>query len=155
MAGWEAITREYGLTLATPYLDNEVVRACLAIDPAQRGVADRYKPLLASAFPAGPVPPFVLRRTTKGGLDGVAHEGLRRHARLIAELLGPTSRLADLGLLPPGVVGQEVAAAEAGRPGAGATHYAVAAEMWLRQVAASRPTTWWSPVGEAAHRAAA
>ncbi|GLF99453.1 albusnodin/ikarugamycin family macrolactam cyclase [Streptomyces yaizuensis] len=142
LAGWRAITREHGMTLATPYLDNEVVRACLAVEASERGAADRYKPLLAAAFPDGPVPGFVLERTTKGGLDGVAHAGLVRHAGLLAELLGPGSHLAGLGLLPSAGVGGEVAAAASGRPGgAGAIHYAVAAELWLRQ-AADAPAHW-------------
>ncbi|UCM90418.1 albusnodin/ikarugamycin family macrolactam cyclase [Streptomyces marincola] len=158
LAGWHAITRSQGLTLAAPYLDNEVVRTCLSIDAAERGAADRYKPLLAAAFPTGPVPGFVLGRTTKGGLDGVAHAGLRRHARVISELLGPNSRLADLGLLPRSGVLDDVASAAGGRlTGAGAIHYAVAAELWLRQV--ESVSAWWSSVrhspGEAQSHAAA
>ncbi|MGX2997459.1 asparagine synthase-related protein [Streptomyces sp. JNUCC 64] len=142
LSGWHALAREHDVELATPYLDNEVIRACLAIEAAERGVADRYKPLLAAAFPDGPVPGFVLERTTKGGLDQVAHAGLVRNAGVLADLLGPSSRLAALGLLPPGGIGGDVRAAASGLPGgAGAIHYAVAAELWLRQIA-SFPAPW-------------
>ncbi|MFI1868692.1 asparagine synthase-related protein [Streptomyces jumonjinensis] len=133
------------MTLATPCLDNQVIRACLAVDASERGAADRYKPHLSAAFPAGPVPAFVLRRTTKGGFDGVAHAGPAPVRRAIGELLGPDSRMASPGLLPPSGVRQEVAGAASGRPGgAGTIHYAVVAELWLRQVETT-PARWSPP----------
>lgn len=154
LGGWRAMVHGQGIELAAPYLDNEVIRACLAVPAHQRGVADRYKPLLAAAFPAdrGPVPDFVLARTTKGGLDGVSYAGYRANAPVLHDLLGPSSRLAGLGLLSLPPVHEQLARAAAGQPAAqGALHLAVATEVWLRQ----QPTatgTWWTQEGE--HRAA-
>jgi asparagine synthase (glutamine-hydrolysing) len=144
LAGWQAITRDAGLDeLAAPYLDNEVIRACLAVRPDQRGTADRYKPLLSAAFPAGPVPDFVLRRRTKGGLDGVSHAGLRRHAGVILDLLGPSSRLARLGLASPQAVREHLRLLLAGHAvGQAAVHQAVVTELWLRRAEAGHP--WWT-----------
>ncbi|WP_146057636.1 asparagine synthase-related protein [Streptomyces sp. SM12] len=146
MESWRALCAADGLELAAPYLENEVIRACLRVAAAERGRADRYKPLLRAAFPAGPVPAHVLGRSTKGGLDQLANEGLRMHSRDIAKLLGPGSQLAALGLLPAsGLPLAEVEGAAVSRPGCsqGAVHHAVATEVWLRQVQAPG-TTWWS-----------
>jgi asparagine synthase (glutamine-hydrolysing) len=153
MAGWQALTGR--LELQAPYLDNEVIRACLSVEAFERGAADRYKPLLAAAFPHGPVPDFVLARTTKGGLDGVSHAGLRRHAATLGDLLGPSSLMASLGLLPPAGLREAVALAGAGQ-GQGAIHHAAVTELWLRQAAASR--RWWTsarPAGTEGRHAAA
>lgn len=144
MGGWRALAEgEFGTELAAPYLDNEVIRACLAVPPEQRCAPGRFKPLLASAFPAGPVPTFVLERVTKGGFNGVSYAGLREHAAVIGALLGPASRLAALGLAGSGAVAAAVQrAAEGQRAPQGSVHLAVTAEVWLRQLDI-RPTEWW------------
>lgn len=153
IAGWRQIAlAEYGIELAAPYLDNEVIRACLAVPADQRGAPGRFKPLLAAAFPHDPVPGFALERTTKGGFNGISYAGLRRHARLLAELLGPASRLAALGLVTEAPIRRQLARAAAGQHLAqGAVHHTVAAEIWLRQLTPA-PGAWWT---EARTRAAA
>ncbi|MFH8681132.1 asparagine synthase-related protein [Streptomyces lydicus] len=35
----------HGIEVAAPFLDNEVIRACLAVPAEQRGVPGHYKPL--------------------------------------------------------------------------------------------------------------
>jgi len=141
--GWRQIAAGYGLELAAPYLDNEVLRAALAVPADQRGTPGRYKPLLATAFAdRGVVPGFALARTTKGGFNGVAYAGLTRNAAVLRELLGASSRLAALGLVTDQPVAAMLDRAAAGQPVAqGALHLAVAAEVWLRQLDGAR--SWW------------
>ncbi|MGD9484741.1 asparagine synthase-related protein [Streptomyces sp. TRM70308] len=141
--GWGTLAEsEYGIDIAAPFLDNEVVRACLAVPADQRGAPGRYKPLLAAAFPRGVLPPFVLGRTTKGGFNALSYAGLARHAPLLTDLLGPTSHLCELGLLTSQPVAAMLQRAATGRPAAqGAVHAAVTAEVWLRQQAQAAP--WW------------
>ncbi|SEB31742.1 albusnodin/ikarugamycin family macrolactam cyclase [Streptomyces melanosporofaciens] len=146
-SGWRVLSAEYGIDLAAPYLDNEVIRACLAVPADQRGTPTRYKPLLEAAFaPTGLVPDFVLTRTTKGGFNALNYQGLTDHAPVLRELLGPSSRLAALGLATEQPVSAVLTRAATGQPTAlGALHLIVAAEVWLRQLAAA-PTRWWQEV---------
>lgn len=142
--GWSDIARaEHGIEIAAPYLDNEVVRACLAVPADQRGTPARYKPLLTEAFAGtGVLPDFVLARSTKGGFNGLAYAGLREHAPVLRELLGPTSRLAAVGLVDPAPVRVMLERAASGQATAqGALHLAVAAEVWLRQLDTA-PARW-------------
>ncbi|MFI9240969.1 asparagine synthase-related protein [Streptomyces sp. NPDC053079] len=110
-------------------------------------VPGRYKPLLEAAFTgSGVLPPFVLARTTKGGFNALAYQGLRRHAPVLRDLLGPSSRLAALGLVTSQPVGGALERAAAGQPTAqGSLHLVVAAEVWLRQLAET-PVRWWEEV---------
>lgn len=143
--GWRQLAGEqYGVDLVAPYLDNEVIRACLAVPAGQRGAPGRYKPLLATAFTgAGVLPDFVLARTTKGGFNALAYAGLRNNAPVLLDLLGPSSRLAAAGLADGPPIARMLARAAAGQPTAqGALHLAVAAEVWLRQ-SGTTARTWW------------
>ncbi|MEU6330522.1 albusnodin/ikarugamycin family macrolactam cyclase [Streptomyces sp. NPDC047049] len=133
----------YGIEVAAPFLDNEVVRACLAVPADQRGTPGRYKPLLGEAFARSDVlPPFVLTRVTKGGFNALAYAGLRQHASVLMDLLGPSSRLAAAGLVTEAPVAAMLQRAAAGLPTAqGALHLAIAAEVWLRQLKTA--PEWW------------
>ncbi|MFJ5157015.1 albusnodin/ikarugamycin family macrolactam cyclase [Streptomyces sp. NPDC088353] len=147
-AGWRSLTlADRGIELAAPYLDNEVIRACLAVPADERGAPGQYKPLLEAAFAgSGVLPDYVLARTTKGGFNAVAYAGLRDHAPVLRDLLGPSSRLGALGLVTEAPVTEALARAAAGQPTAqGALHLVVAAEVWLRQLAAG-PERWWEEV---------
>ncbi|MFJ4689450.1 albusnodin/ikarugamycin family macrolactam cyclase [Streptomyces sp. NPDC088789] len=147
-AGWRALAlAEHGIELAAPYLDNEVIRACLAVGADQRGAPARYKPMLDAAFTgSGVLPGFILARTTKGGFNSLAYAGLRENAPVLKDLLGPTSRLAALGLVTEQPIAEALSRASAGQPTAqGALHLVVAAEIWLRQLA-SASSTWWETV---------
>lgn len=150
IAGWQALAHPHGVELAHPYLENEVIRACLSVPPEQRATPGTYKPLVAAAFPNGPVPDFVLQRRTKGIFNGVSHAGLQRNAATISHLLGPASRLGALGLITPEPVADVIRRSLAGqRAPHGSLHLAVATEVWLRQL--EQHTDWW----EARHVAAA
>ncbi|WP_030888131.1 albusnodin/ikarugamycin family macrolactam cyclase [Streptomyces sp. NRRL S-1868] len=146
--GWRTLAlAEHGIELAAPFLDNEVIRACLAVPADERGAPGTYKPLLDAAFTGSSVlPGFVLARTTKGGFNALAYAGLRDNAPVLKDLLGPSSQLAALGLVTEQPVADALARAAAGQPTAqGALHLVVAAEVWLRQHAAA-PAAWWEEV---------
>jgi asparagine synthase (glutamine-hydrolysing) len=143
--GWRQLAQEqYGIDLIAPYLDNEVIRACLVVPADQRGAPGRYKPLLNTAFTGtGVLPGFVLTRTTKGGFNALAYAGLRNNAPVLLDLLGPSSRLAAAGLVTEQPVARMLTRAAAGQPTAqGALHLALSAEVWLRQLDTAA-TTWW------------
>ncbi|MFD4977392.1 asparagine synthase-related protein [Streptomyces sp. NPDC058424] len=147
-AGWRALALAgHGIELAAPFLDNEVIRACLAVGADERGAPGQYKPLLDAAFTGtGVLPGFVLARSTKGGFNALAYAGLRENAPVLRELLGSSSHLAALGLLTEQPVADALARAAAGQPTAqAALHLVVAAEVWLRQLA-DAPVRWWEEV---------
>ncbi|MET9293323.1 albusnodin/ikarugamycin family macrolactam cyclase [Streptomyces sp. NPDC003077] len=151
-AGWRALAlAEHGIDIATPYLDNEVRRACLAVPAEQRGAPGRFKPLLAAAFAdTSEVPGFVLARTTKGGFNALSYAGLARHAATVRNLLGPSSRLGALGLVTEAPVVAMLRRAATGQPTAqGALHTAVATEVWLRRLHHAAPA-WWEVTGRVA-----
>ncbi|WP_030883541.1 asparagine synthase-related protein [Streptomyces sp. NRRL F-5053] len=145
--GLRDIAAAHGVDVAAPFLDNTVIRACLTVPAEERRTPSRYKPLLAAAMSGtGIVPPFVLSRSTKGGFNALAYAGLRAHAPVLRELLGPGSRLAAAGLITPEPVADVLQRAAARQPTAqGALHLAVAAEVWLRQAPAASGTWWEVP----------
>ncbi|KAB7850139.1 albusnodin/ikarugamycin family macrolactam cyclase [Streptomyces mobaraensis] len=148
-AGWRTLALAgHGIELAAPFLDNEVIRACLAVPADERGAPGAYKPLLGAAFADSRVlPNFVLARTTKGGFNALAYAGLRDNAPVLRELLGPSSQLASLGLITEKPVADVLTRAAVGQPTAqGALHLVVAAEVWLRQHS-NAPASWWEEVG--------
>ncbi|MGW7641840.1 asparagine synthase-related protein [Streptomyces decoyicus] len=139
----ELARASHGVDIAAPFLDNEVIRACLAVPADQRGAPGRYKPLLGEAFSGtGVVPDFVLSRVTKGGFNALSYGGLIRYAPVLRDLLGPSSRLAAAGLVTEAPITGMLRRAAAGQPTAqGALHLAVATEVWMRQMAAA--PAWW------------
>ncbi|MGD9482900.1 albusnodin/ikarugamycin family macrolactam cyclase [Streptomyces sp. TRM70308] len=148
-AGWRALALAgHGIELAAPFLDNEVIRSCLAVPADERGAPGAYKPLLDAAFAGSrALPGFALARTTKGGFNALAYAGLRAGGPFLRDLLGPASHLAALGLVTEQPVADALARAAAGQPTAqGALHLVVAAEVWLRQHAAA--PAWWEEVGD-------
>lgn len=86
-----------GLPLATPFLDDAVVDACLSVRQEERRSPWRYKRLLTAAM-AGVVPAAILSRTTKAETTSLVHRGFDTHRdKLLA--LTDGSKLADLGLI--------------------------------------------------------
>ncbi|MGW7691670.1 albusnodin/ikarugamycin family macrolactam cyclase [Streptomyces asiaticus] len=152
-AGLRELARaDHGAEIAAPFLDNEVIRACLAVPADQRGAPGRYKPLLGEAFArTGLLPDFVLSRATKGGFNALAYAGLTQHAAVLSHLLGPSSRLSAAGLISQPPVERMLRRAAAGQPTAqGALHLAVSAEVWLRQMETTTAASWWEVVGHVA-----
>ncbi|GAA2454244.1 lasso peptide isopeptide bond-forming cyclase [Streptomyces glaucus] len=127
---WERAAARTGLPMASPFLDDRVIEACLAVRPDQRVTPWRYKPLLTEAM-RGVVPDVCLRRANKAEAAMDASDGLRRHrGDLLALWTG--SRLERLGL-----VDGEALRRLAQRPSAPGLRDAIlystiACEVWLR-----------------------
>ncbi|MFE2411700.1 asparagine synthase-related protein [Kitasatospora sp. NPDC059408] len=92
-------TAAEGTPYTVPFLDDHVIDACLAAEPALRGTPFGYKPLLTAAV-APDVPEELLRRTGKGDFSPDAHQGLARHRPELAAL-AEDSALARAGLVDP------------------------------------------------------
>jgi len=136
---WDRMAARAGLPMASPFLDDRVIEACLAVRPGERVTPWAYKPVLTAAM-SGLVPEECLRRTTKAAASMDAANGLRDHrADLLA--LWEDSRLARLGL----VDGAELCrlALRPASPGlSDAILYStIAAEVWLRGLSRSRART--------------
>ena len=133
------ITRQFGqmaaslgVTLATPYYDDRVIEAGLAVRPQDRVTPWRYKPLIAEAM-RGIVPEESLARETKANGDCNEEPGLRRHrARLLA--MFEDSRLARLGLIDAGELRETLSRPLPPSLQFGALDQTVACEAWLRSL---------------------
>lgn len=86
-----------GFTLATPFYDDRVIEAGMAVRPQERVTPWQYKPLIIEAM-RGVVPEQSLTRNTKDEGSHEVEAGLREHrAELLA--LCEDSRLARMGLI--------------------------------------------------------
>lgn len=132
-----------GIRAHAPFLDNTVVRACMAIDISERMSPIRQKPLLGAAL-RGLVPDFILDRTTKGAYDANAFTGIARNAPHLRDLI-EDSYLADAGLIDTRLVGAELRRLVAGAPGRLASLESfITAELWIRQHQATPPARTWT-----------
>ncbi|MET9504319.1 lasso peptide isopeptide bond-forming cyclase [Streptomyces sp. NPDC006622] len=127
---WDRMAARAGVPMASPFLDDRVIEACLAVRPSERVTPWRYKPLLTAAM-SGIVPDACLRRTNKAAASMDASDGLREHrAELLA--LWTDSRLERLGLVDGNALRRL-----AQRPGTpelrdAILYSTIAAEVWLR-----------------------
>ncbi|GGU70062.1 lasso peptide isopeptide bond-forming cyclase [Lentzea flava] len=94
---WEQMSARAGLPIQSPFLDDRVIEACLAVRPEERVTPWHYKPVLTEAM-RGIVPDECLARTNKAQASLEASAGLRRHRGDLVELW-EGSKLADLGLV--------------------------------------------------------
>ncbi|MBT2675311.1 lasso peptide isopeptide bond-forming cyclase [Streptomyces sp. ISL-14] len=136
---WDRMAARAGLPMASPFLDDRVIEACLAVRPGERVTPWAYKPVLTAAM-SGLVPEECLRRTTKATASMDASDGLRAHrADLLA--LWEDSRLAGLGLVD-GAELRRLAQRPASPGLSDAILYStIAAEVWLRGLSRSRART--------------
>ncbi|MEJ8652614.1 lasso peptide isopeptide bond-forming cyclase [Streptomyces sp. MS1.AVA.3] len=127
---WDRMAARAGVPMASPFLDDRVIEACLAIRPSERVTPWQYKPLLTAAM-SGIVPDACLRRTNKAAASMDASNGLREHrADLLA--LWTDSRLEQLGLVD-GAALRRLAQRPATPELRDAILYStIAAEVWLR-----------------------
>ncbi|GLY38386.1 asparagine synthase [Amycolatopsis sp. NBRC 101858] len=127
-----AVGAEFGVEVHAPFMDTEVVRACLALPARRRADPRTPKPLLRAAL-SGLVPPAVLARTTKGDYTRGVYLGVRRAAPVLRRML-TESVAADHGILEPGPVREVLEGAIQGMPTPwGALHQVFAVEAWLRE----------------------
>lgn len=133
---WDRMAARAGLPMASPFLDDRVIEACLAVRPGERVSPWRYKPVLSAAM-RGIVPEECLRRSNKATASMDAANGLRDHrADLLA--LWEGSRLEELGLVD-GAALRRLALRPASRGLSQAVLYStIAAEVWLRGLARAR-----------------
>ncbi|MFI0481631.1 lasso peptide isopeptide bond-forming cyclase [Actinomadura sp. 9N215] len=94
---WEHMSARAGLPMSSPFLDDRVIEACLAVRPEERVTPWRYKPLLVAAM-RGVVPAACLARSNKAEASMDAADGLRAHHGDLMTLWDG-SRLARLGLV--------------------------------------------------------
>ncbi|MEY9988157.1 asparagine synthase (glutamine-hydrolyzing) [Streptomyces sp. V4I8] len=127
---WDRMAARAGVPMASPFLDDRVIEACLAVRPSERVTPWQYKPLLTAAM-SGIVPDACLRRTNKAAASMDASNGLREHrADLLA--LWEGSRLEQLGLVD-GAALRRLAQRPATPELRDAILYStIAAEVWLR-----------------------
>ncbi|ORT58288.1 lasso peptide isopeptide bond-forming cyclase [Streptomyces sp. CB03238] len=133
---WDRMAARAGVPMASPFLDDRVIEASLAVRPSERVSPWQYKPLLTAAM-RGVVPEVCLRRTNKAAASMDAADGLRRHrADLLA--MWEDSRLEQLGL-----VDGKALRGLAQRPATPALRDAIlystiATEVWLRGLSRTR-----------------
>ncbi|MFM9551608.1 MULTISPECIES: lasso peptide isopeptide bond-forming cyclase [Streptomyces] len=133
---WDRMAARAGLPMASPFLDDRVIEACLAVRPSERVSPWRYKPLLTAAM-RDVVPEACLRRTNKAAASMDAAEGLRRHrADLMA--LWEDSRLERLGLVDGNALRR--LAERPSTPGLrdAILYSTIATEVWLRGLTRAR-----------------
>jgi len=119
-----------GVTLASPYYDDRVIEAGLAVRPEERITPWRYKPLIVEAM-RGIVPDQSLTRQTKANGTGDEDPGLRRHrADLLA--LWEDSRLGRLGLIDADALRELCTRPIPPSLQLGVLYQSVACEVWLR-----------------------
>ncbi|MFF5370331.1 lasso peptide isopeptide bond-forming cyclase [Streptomyces sp. NPDC013187] len=133
---WDRMAARAGLPMASPFLDDRVIEACLSVRPGERVTPWRYKPVLSAAM-RGIVPEECLQRSNKATASMDASNGLREHrADLLA--LWEDSRLAELGLVD-GAELRRLARRPASPGLSDAILYStIAAEVWLRGLARGR-----------------
>jgi asparagine synthase (glutamine-hydrolysing) len=130
--------RDHAVWPQSPFLDNDVVRACTAVPQHLRAEPATVKPLLRQAM-AGLVPDEVFTRRTKGNYSGEDHRGVRLAA---AELTARVkrSRLADLGVIEPAAVIASLERLRAGGPiPIPALNRLFGADLWLEGRAGAQP----------------
>jgi asparagine synthase (glutamine-hydrolysing) len=91
-----------GLPVSSPFLDDAVLEACLAVRPEERAHPWRYKPLLTAAM-RGIVPPRSLARVSKPDGTSLVLRGIRENREKLVALC-EDSRLARLGMIDAGAL---------------------------------------------------
>ncbi|MER7452257.1 asparagine synthase-related protein [Nocardia beijingensis] len=86
-----------GLPIQSPYFDDRVIEACLAVNPLQRASPWDFKTIIKQAM-RNVAEPSLLTRQTKGNGDSDKMDGLRRYRDDISDLFS-ASELADRGLI--------------------------------------------------------
>jgi asparagine synthase (glutamine-hydrolysing) len=123
-----------GVPAASPFCDDQVIEACMAVRAQETYTPWEYKPLLVAAM-RGVVPATVLTRTTKDNSSAEWYAGLRTNRATLA-VLAEHSYLADLGLADPDALGRNMASPEMSGLPYVALENTLACETWLRDLVA-------------------
>jgi asparagine synthase (glutamine-hydrolysing) len=141
IAGARSVAHDLGITIHTPFLDNEMLRQCLGLAGHLREPFGSFKPLVTEAM-ADLLPAPIARRRTKDGIRNTVQKGLSQNAGPLRRLVA-SSQLCEQGILVQPAVserfermihGVDTMAASVSR--------FVAAELWIRGLDLSR-TSWW------------
>ena len=136
----EQLTTLAGLPASSPFCDDRVINACLAVRGQETHNPWEYKPLLVAAM-HGLVPDSVLTRTTKDNSSAEWFAGLRTHRAELAAL-AEDSQLINLGLADPDALRQILATPQLCHLPAVTLENTLACEIWLRDLTAHpAPTT--------------
>lgn len=134
----EVLFDAHGVYQVSPLLDNEVVRTCLAIGAGERRQPDRYKPLLALAWPD--LPKLLTGRQSKGHFTPLLYEGLRSRCPELHKVID-TSELLTCGLIDAAAVHSalDTTVAGVGRPPLPALESFLITSWWLARTLAAQP----------------
>ncbi|WP_051828574.1 asparagine synthase-related protein [Streptomyces bicolor] len=126
---------EHGVLQVSPFLDNDVVRACLRISAGERRRPGVYKPLLGLARPD--LPRWLTGRQSKGHFTVLLYEGLRARRQELHQVID-ASELVSCGLIDPAAVhtALEAATAGIGRPPLPALEAFLITSWWLARATA-------------------
>lgn len=127
-------TAAQGLPMDSPFCDDAVVTAALAVRPDQACSPWSYKPLLAAAMD-GLVPGRVLRRSTKDHCGQEWYAGLRAHRRDLADW-ARDSHLVTAGLAEESELRRALLSPGMLSDGGCQLENTLGAEEWLRDLAA-------------------
>ncbi|MFG3242845.1 asparagine synthase-related protein [Streptomyces sp. NPDC048157] len=121
-----------GLAIDSPFCDDTVQDACLAVRPQEAGHPWSYKPLLAAAMETL-VPAPLLHRTTKDHCGPDWHHGLKTHRRPLAHW-ADTSHLVAAGLADEALLRRALLSPGLNAGGAPALENTLGTEEWLRDL---------------------
>ncbi len=138
----EATTAE-GLPTDSPFCDDAVLTACLAVRPEQAHTPWAYKPLLAAAMD-GLVPAHLLGRSTKDHSGSDWYLGLKSHRRILADW-ADTSHLVAAGIADESALRQAFLSPGLNIGGVPVLENTLGAEGWLRDLAAHPVPAYLSP----------
>ncbi|MFF4754920.1 asparagine synthase-related protein [Streptomyces sp. NPDC002514] len=126
---------KHGVNEVSPFLDNEVVRACPRIRAGKQRRPGIYKPLLALARPD--LPAWLTGRQSKGHFTPLLYAGLRSSLPELHQVID-TSALVEYGMLDPAAVhtALDAAAAGIGRPPLPALENFLVSSWWLAHMMA-------------------
>jgi asparagine synthase (glutamine-hydrolysing) len=132
----QSLFAEHGTRQVSPFLDNEVVTACLRIGAGERRLPGVYKPLLAAARPD--LPAWLTGRQSKGHFTPLLYAGLRARRQQLHGMVD-ASVLVDAGLIDAAAVHAALDAATAGigRPPLPALEAFFITSWWLTHVPAT------------------
>jgi asparagine synthase (glutamine-hydrolysing) len=126
----QQMSEPLGVTFASPYYDDLLIEAALAVRPEERVTPWRYKPLMEEAM-RGVVPDVSRLRTTKAHAAFEEETGLRRHrSSLLA--LWDDARLRRLGLIDVETLRDWCRRPLAADLESALLHATVGCEVWLR-----------------------
>jgi asparagine synthase (glutamine-hydrolysing) len=129
------VSSRLGIAYATPYYDDRVIEAGLAVRPEDRISPWRYKPLIVEAM-RGVVPQQTLTRQTKVNATYEELAGVREHRADLLDLC-EDSRLAQRGLIDADALREMIRRPQPSFLQTGDLHPTLACEIWLRTLEAS------------------